>query len=122
AQRAGAAADDAGAPVGIGGGGDIALRRAATLADNWLPGPTADLARLVKGKAQFLANRRAAGRTSPITEWPLTRDLIIAETDKQARALAEEHIMVASRREYAGGWRHPFIDASSATALDRLME
>src|SRR5207247_173526 len=82
----------------------------------------ADLARLVKGKAQFLANRRAAGRTSPITEWPLTRDLIIAETDKQARALAEEHIMVAYRREYAGGWRHPFIDASIATDLDRLME
>ena len=72
-------------PVWIGGWGDITLRRAATLADNWIPGPTADLARLVKGKAQFLANRRAAGRTSPITEWPLTRDLIIAETDKQAR-------------------------------------
>src|SRR5207247_2289014 len=102
--------------------GDITLRRAATLADNWIPGPTADLARLVKGKAQFLANRRAAGRTSPITEWPLTRDLIIAETDKQARALAEEHIMVAYRREYAGGWRHPFIDASIATDLDRLMD
>jgi len=109
-------------PVWIGGWGDITLRRAATLADNWIPGPTADLARLVKGKAQFLANRRAAGRTSPITEWPLTRDLIIAETDKQARALAEEHIMVAYRREYAGGWRHPFIDASIATDLDRLME
>jgi len=52
-------------PVWIGGWGDITLRRAATLADNWIPGPTADLARLVKGKAQFLANRRAAGRTHP---------------------------------------------------------
>jgi len=30
--------------------------------------------------------------------------------------------MVAYRREYAGGWRHPFIDASIATDLDRLME
>src|SRR5205809_394540 len=29
---------------------------------------------------------------------------------------------VAYRREYAGGWRHPFIDASIATDLDRLME
>src|SRR5438094_32512 len=96
-------------PVWIGGWGDITLRRAATLADNWIPGPTADLARLVKGKEQFLANRRAARRMQPIAEWPLTRDLIIAETDKQARALADEHIMVAYRREYAGGWRHPFI-------------
>jgi alkanesulfonate monooxygenase SsuD/methylene tetrahydromethanopterin reductase-like flavin-dependent oxidoreductase (luciferase family) len=30
--------------------------------------------------------------------------------------------MVAYRREYAGGWHHPFIDASIATDLDRLME
>jgi alkanesulfonate monooxygenase SsuD/methylene tetrahydromethanopterin reductase-like flavin-dependent oxidoreductase (luciferase family) len=48
--------------------------------------------------------------------------MIIADTDKHARELAEEHIMVAYRREYAGGWRHPFIDASIATDLDKLME
>lgn len=29
--------------------------------------------------------------------------------------------MVAYRKEYAGGFRHPFIDASVATDLDRLM-
>jgi alkanesulfonate monooxygenase SsuD/methylene tetrahydromethanopterin reductase-like flavin-dependent oxidoreductase (luciferase family) len=109
-------------PVWIGGWGEITLRRAATLADNWIPGPTADLRRLLDGKRKFLENRRAAGRTEPPMEWPLTRDVIIADTDAQARALAEEHIMVAYRREYAGGWRHPFIDASVATDLDRLME
>jgi probable F420-dependent oxidoreductase len=107
--------------VWIGGWGDITLRRAATLADNWIPGPTADLARLLAGKRQFLERRRAAGRPAP-TEWPLTRDVIIADTDAQARELAERHIMVAYRREYAGGWRHPFIDASIATDLDKLME
>ena len=109
-------------PIWIGGWGDITLRRAATLADNWIPGPTADLSRLVAGKRAFVANRAAAGRTTPITEWPLTRDVIIADTDQQARDLAETHIMVAYRKEYAGGWRHPFIDASIATDLDRLME
>lgn len=108
-------------PVWIGGWGDITLRRAATLADNWIPGPTADLARLLRGKARFLQQRRAAGRPDP-TDWPLTRDVIIADTDRRARELAEEHIMVAYRREYAGGWRHPFIDASIATDLDKLME
>jgi probable F420-dependent oxidoreductase len=107
--------------VWIGGWGDITLRRAATLADNWIPGPTADLARLLAGKRQFLERRQAAGRPAP-TEWPLTRDVIIADTDAQARELAERHIMVAYRREYAGGWRHPFIDASIATDLDKLME
>jgi len=109
-------------PLWIGGWGDITLRRAATLADNWIPGPTADLRRLLQGKKQFLENRAAAGRTQAITEWPLTRDVIIADTDLEARALAEAHIMVAYRREYAGGWRHPFIDASIATDLDKLME
>src|SRR5262247_3871727 len=50
-------------PIWIGGWGDITLRRAATLADNWIPGPTAELSRLLAGKGQFLENRRAAGRT-----------------------------------------------------------
>ena len=109
-------------PVWIGGWGDITLRRAATLADNWVPGPTADLARLLAGKQQFLANRRAAGKTEAVTEWPLTRDVIIAETDREARELAERHIMISYRKEYAGGWRHPFIDASIATDLDALMK
>ncbi|MGH7383624.1 MAG: LLM class flavin-dependent oxidoreductase [Candidatus Rokuibacteriota bacterium] len=108
--------------VWIGGWGDITLRRAATLADNWIPGPTADLARLLAGKQQFLANRRAAGRTEPVVEWPLTRDVIIADTDREARELAEKHIMISYRKEYAGGWRHPFIDASIATDLDGLMK
>jgi len=109
-------------PVWIGGWGDITLRRAATLADNWVPGPTADLARLLAGKQQFLANRRAAGRNEAVTEWPLTRDVIIADTDREARELAEKHIMISYRKEYAGGWRHPFIDASIATDLDALMQ
>jgi probable F420-dependent oxidoreductase len=108
-------------PLWIGGWGDITLRRAATLADNWIPGPTADLKRLLAGQQQFLERRRAAGLAAP-AEWPLTRDVIIADTDRRARELAEEHIMVAYRREYAGGWRHPFIDGSIATDLDKLME
>jgi probable F420-dependent oxidoreductase len=107
-------------PVWIGGWGDITLRRAATLADNWIPGPTADLPRLLAGKQRFLTNRRAAGRPEAVTEWPLTRDVIIADTDREARELAEKHIMISYRKEYAGGWRHPFIDASIATDLDGL--
>jgi probable F420-dependent oxidoreductase len=109
-------------PVWIGGWGELALKRAATLADNWIPGPTAELPRLLAGQRQFMENRRAAGRAEAITEWPLTRDLIIADTRPQARDLAERHIMAAYRKEYAGGWRHPFIDAAIATDLDKLME
>jgi probable F420-dependent oxidoreductase len=108
-------------PVWIGGWGKLTLKRAATLGQNWIPGPTADLARLQDGKRQFLLHRSAAGLTAP-TEWPLTRDVIIADTDREARELAERHIMVSYRHEYAGGWRHPFIDASIATDLDGLMK
>jgi probable F420-dependent oxidoreductase len=108
-------------PIWIGGWGDLALRRAATLADNWIPGPTADLARLLAGKREFLAHRAAAGLPPP-TEWPLTRDVIVADTDREARELAERHIMVSYRKEYAGAFRHPFIDASIATDLDALKQ
>lgn len=107
-------------PIWIGGWGPLTLKRAATLADNWIPGPTADLTRLHNGKQQFLANRRAAGLDTPIDEWPLTRDVIIADTDVQARELAERHIMISYRQEYAGGWRHPFIDSRIATDLEAL--
>jgi probable F420-dependent oxidoreductase len=107
-------------PIWIGGWGDMTLRRAATLGDNWIPGPTADLSRLLEGKRQFLAARAAAGVGAPIVEWPLTRDVIIADTDREARELAERHIMVSYRKEYAGGWKHPFIDASIATDLDTV--
>jgi alkanesulfonate monooxygenase SsuD/methylene tetrahydromethanopterin reductase-like flavin-dependent oxidoreductase (luciferase family) len=48
--------------------------------------------------------------------------VIIADTDREARELAEKHIMISYRKEYAGGWRHPFIDASIATDLDGLMK
>ncbi|OGK80470.1 MAG: hypothetical protein A2X50_06800 [Candidatus Rokubacteria bacterium GWF2_70_14] len=65
-------------PVWIGGWGELTLRRAATLGDNWIPGPTAELPRLIAGKTQFLDNRARAGLTAPIAEWPLTRDVIIA--------------------------------------------
>jgi probable F420-dependent oxidoreductase len=109
-------------PIWIGGWGELALRRAATLADNWIPGPTAELPRLLRGKQQFLANRAAAGRSAPPAEWPLTRDVIIAETEREARELAERHIMVSYRQEYGGGWKHPFIDAAIATDLDKVMQ
>jgi probable F420-dependent oxidoreductase len=107
-------------PVWIGGWGKLTLKRAAILADAWIPGPTADLARLLDGKQQLLAHRAAAGLTAAVTEWPLTRDVIIADEDATARELAERHIMVSYRDEYAGSWKHPFIDSRVATELESL--
>ena len=107
-------------PIWIGGWGDLALRRAATLGDAWLPGPTADLPRLLRSRETVLAHRRDAGRVDPPAEWPLTRELVIAETEAAARELAERHLMRAYGKEYGAAWKHPFIDAATAADLDRL--
>jgi alkanesulfonate monooxygenase SsuD/methylene tetrahydromethanopterin reductase-like flavin-dependent oxidoreductase (luciferase family) len=106
-------------PVWIGGWGDVTLRRAALLADAWIPGPTADLPRLVRSREAILQHRRAAGRPAP-AEWPVTRELVVAETEREARALADRHLMLAYGKEYGGTWKHPFIDAATAADLDRL--
>jgi len=106
-------------PVWLGGWGDVTLRRAARLADAWIPGPTADLARLVRSREAILRHRREAGRPAP-AEWPLTRELVIAETNGEARTLADRHLMRAYGKEYGGAWKHPFIDAETAADLDRL--
>jgi probable F420-dependent oxidoreductase len=106
-------------PVWIGGWGDVTLRRAALLADAWLPGPTADLPRLLRSRERILAYRRAAGLPEPV-EWPMTRELVVAETEREARELAERHLMRAYGKEYGGTWKHPFIDAETAADLDRL--
>jgi probable F420-dependent oxidoreductase len=107
-------------PLWIGGWGELALRRAARLADAWVPGPTAHLTKLLDGRRRFEAELAAAGRPSP-AEWPLTRDTVIADTDAEAWALAERHLLVNYRDEYGGGkWGHPLIGGEDATPVDRL--
>ena len=53
-------------PVWIGGWGDVTLRRAALLADAWVPGPTADLGRLLAGQAKFREHRGPPGSPEPV--------------------------------------------------------
>jgi probable F420-dependent oxidoreductase len=102
-------------PIWIGGWGELMIRRAARLADAWVPGPTAHLGKLLDGKARYQAELRAAGRPDP-AEWPLTRDTVIADTDAEALELAERHLLVNYRDEYGGGrWKHPLIGAEDAT-------
>ncbi|HEV7810848.1 MAG TPA: LLM class flavin-dependent oxidoreductase [Candidatus Limnocylindrales bacterium] len=107
-------------PIWLGGWGPKTIQRAATIADAWVPGPTADLQRLLRLRGEYDAALVAAGRDPASVRRPLTREVVIAETDEAAWALAERHLLVNYRDEYGGGWSHPLVGKADATPTDRL--
>ena len=74
----------------IGGWGDITLRRAATLADNWIPGPTAELPRLLKGKqhvdSTLVIDHKASGCQN--------REVFATVLDDESRGVFQGKIVV----------------------------
>jgi alkanesulfonate monooxygenase SsuD/methylene tetrahydromethanopterin reductase-like flavin-dependent oxidoreductase (luciferase family) len=109
--------------IWIGGWGPMTIRRAAELADAWVPGPTAGLPKLLELRASYDEALMAAGKDVTSVSRPITREVIIAPTDTQARELAERHLMVNYRDEYGGGtWKHPLIGAQDSTRVDEFDE
>ncbi|MET0771643.1 MAG: LLM class flavin-dependent oxidoreductase, partial [Candidatus Limnocylindrales bacterium] len=109
--------------IWIGGWGPMTIRRAAELADAWVPGPTAGLEKLLGLRAAYDEALVAAGKDVASVPRPITREVIIAPTDAQARELAERHLMINYRDEYGGGsWKHPLIGAEDDTRVDALDE
>lgn len=52
---------------------------------------------------------------------PLTRDTIIANTDDEAYAIAEKHLLLSYRDEYGRGkWKHPLIGNQDKTPTNDL--
>lgn len=107
-------------PIWVGGWGPKALERAARLGDAWVPGPTADLERLVGLRRDYDAALIEAGKDPATARRPLTREVVVAATDEEAWDLAERHLLVNYRDEYGGGWSHPLVGAADATPTDRL--
>lgn len=109
--------------IWIGGWGPVTIRRAAELADAWVPGPTANLEKLLGLRAAYDEALVAAGKDLASVPRPITREVIIAPTDAAARELAERHLMINYRDEYGGGtWKHPLIGAEDDTRVDALDE
>ena len=108
-------------PIWLGGWGELSLARAATLGDAWIPGPTADLQKLLDAQRIYRSRLRAADKDAATQPVPLTREVIIAESDEKARQLAEQHLLVSYRDEYASKqWKHPLIGAEDSTPADQL--
>lgn len=108
-------------PIWLGGWGKLALKRAAVLGDAWVPGPTANLAKLLGAQEQYDAHLAELGIRPADRERPLTRDVVIAGSQVRAEELAERFLLPAYRDEYSS-WAHPLIGAADATATDRLAE
>jgi alkanesulfonate monooxygenase SsuD/methylene tetrahydromethanopterin reductase-like flavin-dependent oxidoreductase (luciferase family) len=107
--------------IWIGGWGPRTIDRAARLAEAWVPGPTAELSRLIALKADYDRALAAAGRSAGSVRRPLTRDLVVAATDAEAWRVAEAHLLAAYRDEY-GSWRHPIIGNDDAARVDSLQD
>ncbi|HJS19280.1 MAG TPA: LLM class flavin-dependent oxidoreductase [Anaerolineales bacterium] len=109
-------------PVWLGGWGELSLKRAAQLGDAWVPGPTANLEKLLNAQKQYREFLIAAGKSPQDVPNPLTREVVIAETREQAWELADKYVMVNYRDEYSGGWKHPLIGSQDQTpvALEAL--
>lgn len=108
-------------PIWMGGWGDLSLARAASLADAWVPGPTADLTKLLDAQKEYNGNLERLGIDPSSRPRPLTREVVIAETDPLARRMAEKHLMISYRDEYGGGkWKHPLIGSADAAPVDQF--
>jgi alkanesulfonate monooxygenase SsuD/methylene tetrahydromethanopterin reductase-like flavin-dependent oxidoreductase (luciferase family) len=111
-------------PTWLGGWGELSLKRAAQLGDAWVPGPTANLEKLLNAQQQYRKFLAESGKNPADAPNPLTREVVIAEKRETAWELAEKYVMVNYRDEYSGGWKHPLIGSQDHTpiALESLSQ
>jgi alkanesulfonate monooxygenase SsuD/methylene tetrahydromethanopterin reductase-like flavin-dependent oxidoreductase (luciferase family) len=107
-------------PIWLGGWGELSLKRAAELGDAWVPGPTANLEKLLAAQKEYRECLKAAGKDPAAVPTPLTREVVIADTRERALELAERYLMVNYRDEYGGGWKHPLIGSQDQTPVNQL--
>lgn len=108
-------------PLWLGGWGELSLTRAATMGDAWIPGPTARLDKLLQAQRVYHKKLSSIGIDPATKPAPLTREVVIAETDERAREIATRHLMVAYRQEYGTrDWKHPLIGSEDTTRVDQF--
>ncbi|HZD10142.1 MAG TPA: LLM class flavin-dependent oxidoreductase [Candidatus Binatia bacterium] len=113
--------DNAHPPLWLGGWGELSLARAARQGDAWVPGPTASLEKLLSAQDTYRHNLVALGIDPQTVPSPLTREVVIAASDEEAREMARKHLLINYRDEYGGGkWKHPLIGAEDTAPVDEF--
>lgn len=108
-------------PIWLGGWGELSLARAASIGDAWIPGPTANLEKLMQAQRIYHQRLRSIGIDPKTRPTPLTREVVIADTDEEALEVAEMHLLINYRDEYGGGkWRHPIIGNEDPTPVNQI--
>lgn len=110
-------------PIWVGGWGELSLKRAAAIGEAWIPGPTAGMEKLLAAQQFYHEQLRAIG-IDPFTRTaPLTREVVIADTDERAREIAKKHLMINYSQEYGTkNWKHPLIGGEDSTPVDQFEE
>lgn len=107
--------------IWLGGWGELSLTRAATLGDAWLPGPTANLGKLLEAQRIYHRKLRKSGIDLSSRPTPLTREVVIARSDDEACQMAEKHLLISYREEYGSQqWKHPLIGGEDTTPADQF--
>jgi alkanesulfonate monooxygenase SsuD/methylene tetrahydromethanopterin reductase-like flavin-dependent oxidoreductase (luciferase family) len=108
-------------PIWLGGWGNLSLTRAAHLGDAWVPGPTANLEKLLDAQCYYEERLKEIGIKLTSRARPLTREVVIADTDEHAHDMAEKHLLINYRDEYGGGkWQHPLIGKEDPSPVSKL--
>ncbi len=108
-------------PIWIGGWGPRQLERAARLGDAWMPGPVGDLPGVIERQSKYLQHVKARGEDPLNRARPLTRDLLVAETEEEAWQLAEKDLLPAYDRDYFES-DHPLVGTQSGVRFANLHE
>ncbi len=110
-----------GPPIWIGGWGPRQVERAATLGNAWFPGPVSDLTGVVQRLENYTQQLKDQGKDPSARAHPLTRDIVVSETEEEAWRLAEKELLPAYREDYLAS-DHPLVGKESGAKFQGLRD
>jgi alkanesulfonate monooxygenase SsuD/methylene tetrahydromethanopterin reductase-like flavin-dependent oxidoreductase (luciferase family) len=110
-----------GPPIWIGGWGPRQVERAARLGNAWFPGPVSDLPGVVQRLENYTQLLKDHGKDPSARVHPLTRDIILSETEEEAWELAEKELLPAYQEDYLAS-DHPLVGKDSGAKFQGLRD